>query len=195
MTALRTNCSMLTGLAVSFLLLNLILKFAFLTHLSGLAQFSAIRDNLVDPSWDVERKHVLLPFDKWLRYELHDSEQWSALFPGEGLVYLGEDHHPQMVSMLHQLRCIDILREQLSLPLPVRPEQPARHCMNYLRQMLLCRGDIYLDPYQYASRIKAVNPNPVRRCLDWEAVYKAVEANQRDHGVWVAGQPNVEVTL
>ncbi|KAF9228297.1 hypothetical protein BS17DRAFT_799668 [Gyrodon lividus] len=188
MTASRANCSVLIGIVISLLFFNLIFKFTFLVHLSQLSKFSAIRDNVADSLWNVERKQILLPFDKGLRYGLHDSEQWFALFPGDGLVYLGEDHQPAMVSMIHQLRCINVLREQLSLPKALREEQPARHCMNYLRQMTLCRGDIYLDPFQYASRIKAVDPVPVRRCLDWEAVYKAVEANQKDHEVWAARQ-------
>ncbi|KIJ65819.1 hypothetical protein HYDPIDRAFT_109862 [Hydnomerulius pinastri MD-312] len=184
MSAWRTRFNVLAYLVVVALFLNLTLKIVFLAHISTTS--APTQRSLSNLPWNVEKKQVLLPFDTGLRYGLHDSEQWSALVPRDGLVYLGEDHQPAMVSMMHQLRCIDILREQLSLPKTLREEQPARHCMNYLRQMTLCRGDIYLDPFQYASRIKAVDPIPIRKCLDWEAVYDAIEVNQRDHDIWVA---------
>ena len=105
--------------------------------------------------------------------------------PDDGLVHLGPAREPFLVSMLHQLRCLDVLRDQLSKPLAERTEQPARHCINYVREMILCRGDTNLDPYQYPSNIHPVEAHPVRRCLDWRAVYEAVEENQREYAEWV----------
>ena len=81
--------------------------------------------------------------------------------------------------MLHQLRCLDVLRDQLTRTKGERDTEPTRHCLNYLRQMLLCRGDLYLDAYQYAHNVNAVHPHPVRRCRDWRAIYEKVAENQR----------------
>ena len=134
--------------------------------------------------WDVERKPVAFAFDSGLRYDLNASHAWGALVPGDGLVYLGSHREPFMVSMFHQLRCLDVMRDQLMKPLAQRDEQPARHCMNYIREMILCRGDTNLDPYQYPSNIHPVEPHPVRRCLDWNAVYRAVEDSQREYRAW-----------
>lgn len=134
--------------------------------------------------WDVERKPVAFSFDSGLRYDFNASQAWGALVPGDGLIYLGPKHEPFMVSMLHQLRCLDVMRDQLTKPRAQRDEQPARHCMNYIREMILCRGDTNLDPYQYPSNIHPVEPHPVRRCLNWNAVYEAVEENQREYKAW-----------
>ena len=138
--------------------------------------------------WDVERKPVAFAFDSGLRYDLNASQAWGALVPGEGLIHLGPHHEPFLVSMFHQLRCLDVMRDQLSKPRAQRDEQPARHCMNYIRQMILCRGDTHLDPYQYPSNIHPVEPHPVRRCLDWRAVYEAVEKNQKEYADLARGR-------
>lgn len=141
--------------------------------------------------WSVDRKPVAFLFDAGLRrYTLNSSTEWAALVPGDGLVHLsdGEHEEPFMVSMLHQLRCLDVMRDQLTKPRAERTEQPARHCMNYIRQMILCRGDTHLDPYQYPSNIHPVESNPIRRCMDWRAVYDAVEQNQREHAARVKGR-------
>jgi len=91
-----------------------------------------------------------------------------------------------MVSMFHQLRCVNVVREQLVVPKRARHAELAQHCMNYLRQMILCRGDSFLEPYQYPSRISGVDSNPVRQCWDWEVVYRATEENQEEHARWLS---------
>ncbi|KAI0631448.1 hypothetical protein C8Q77DRAFT_1218934 [Trametes polyzona] len=145
--------------------------------------------------WDVERKPVAFQFDSGLHYGFNASAAWRALVPGTGHIYLpsptslsdnATEPEPFMVSMFHQLRCLDVLRAQLALPRAERTEQPARHCMNYIRQMVLCRGDTHLDPYQYPSNVRPVDANPIRRCRDWRAVYEAVDANQREYAEWAA---------
>ena len=142
---------------------------------------------VVSDQWSFEQRHVALQLDNNVRYGLHSSPEWSTLVPGDGLIYLGADHQPAMVSMFHQLRCIDIIRSQLAVPRRNRHAELAQHCMNYLRQMILCRGDSFLDPYQYPSRISGVNPNPIRQCWDWEVVYRATMENQEEHARWLGG--------
>ncbi|KAI0953945.1 hypothetical protein AcW1_006738 [Taiwanofungus camphoratus] len=134
--------------------------------------------------WIVERGQVQLKFDNYIPYGLDSELEWSALVPGNGLVYVGTNHQPFMVSMMHQLRCIDVVRAQL-VKKEYRQMDMARHCMNYIRQMILCRGDTFLDPYQYPSKINPLDPHPVRRCLDWRAVYEAAENNQQEHVAWL----------
>ncbi|KAI0668224.1 hypothetical protein C8Q78DRAFT_980708 [Trametes maxima] len=136
--------------------------------------------------WDVERKPVAFQFDLGLRYGFNDSASWRALVPGDGLVHLGPHREAFLPSLFHQLQCLDVLRDQLTKPRVERAEEPARHCMNYILQMILCRGDTNLDPYQYPSNIHPVDANPIRRCLDWRAVYSAVEENQREYARWEA---------
>ncbi|KIP10242.1 hypothetical protein PHLGIDRAFT_66071 [Phlebiopsis gigantea 11061_1 CR5-6] len=75
---------------------------------------------------------------------------------------------------MHQLRCLDVIRDQLTRPKVDRDVHLTNHCMNYLRQIIMCHGDTHLDPILYTSDTKTVEDHPVRRCLDWRAVYDRV---------------------
>ncbi|RDX45945.1 hypothetical protein OH76DRAFT_1356928 [Lentinus brumalis] len=169
--------SILLMAAIVLLGMNFTYKLSSLAKLYSKRSQEAINGGI----WEVERKPVAFAFDSGLRYDFNASQAWGALVPGDGLIHLGPNHEPFMVSMFHQLRCLDVVRDQLTKSRAQREEQPARHCMNYIRQMILCRGDTNLDPYQYPSNIHPVEPHPVRRCLDWNAVYSAVVANQREY--------------
>ena len=141
--------------------------------------------------WNVERKEVVLEMDSWTRYTLRSGAQWAALFPDGGVIHLGPSHKPYTVSMMHQLRCLDVLRDQFTRPVRDRDVEPTRHCLNYLRQMVTCRGDLQFDPYQYAHKINAVHPHAIRRCKDWRVVYERVWGNQREYHACVSGKGNV----
>ena len=138
---------------------------------------------MVTVPWTINHNEVSLQFDTWARYKLHSAHEWAALVPSDGIVHLGVDQEPHTVSMLHQLRCINLMREQLTQSKAGRDVDRTQHCMNYLRQMLMCHADDMLDPYQYVHKMNALNAQPVRRCRDWRAVYERVEDNQREHSL------------
>ncbi|KAH9915552.1 uncharacterized protein BXZ73DRAFT_54223 [Epithele typhae] len=170
--------------AISLLVVNFTYKAFSLTWLLRSQEPELINNGI----WEIDRPPVALAFDAGLHYDLNASAAWAALVPGDGLVHLGPAREPFLVSMLHQLRCLDVIRDQLAKPLAARTEQPARHCINYVRQMILCRSGLELDAYQYPSNIKPVEPHPERRCLDWRKVYEAVEENQREHAAWLGAR-------
>ncbi|OJT11911.1 hypothetical protein TRAPUB_11557 [Trametes pubescens] len=147
------------------------------------------------PLWSMERGDVLLEHDSWTRYHLDAAQQWAPLFPEGGVVHLGPEKTPYTVSMMHQLRCLDVVRDQLNRPKSERSEQPARHCLNYIRQQLMCRGDLQLDPYQYPHKVRAVHPHAIRKCKDWRAVYAKVEENQMEYAAWAERQRNSSSSL
>lgn len=75
-----------------------------------------------------------------VNYQLNGSKadaQWSSMIPnGHGIVRLGPEREPFMLSIYHQLRCLDIIRQAY-----VRGEagdttlKPAsEHCLNYIRE-------------------------------------------------------------
>ena len=134
--------------------------------------------------WNVERKEVALEFDSWTRYKLDSAQQWAPLFPEGGVIHLGRDHTQYTVSMMHQLRCLDVIRDQLTRSLSERDAEPTRHCLNYIRQMATCRGDLQFDPIQYPHKVNALHPHAMRRCKDWRAVYDAVWKNQQKYRDW-----------
>ena len=66
------------------------------------------------------------------------AQHWNALIPGgDGVIRLGPNKRPFSISMVHQLRCLDVIRvaateRTLSLD---GERSVVRHCMNYLRQV------------------------------------------------------------
>ena len=137
--------------------------------------------------WHRGQKEVVLEWDAWTRYNLHSSAEWAMLYPGNGIVHLGHDKTPYTVSMFHQLRCLDVVRDQLTRPKTRRDTEPTRHCMNYLRQMSSCHADLDFEPNQYVHEINPVHPNPVHRCLDWRPVYEELRRNHEEYSLWAAG--------
>ena len=122
-----------------------------------------------------------------VHYPLNGSDadsQWNAMIPTDGgIIHLGPNKEPFMLSMFHQLRCLDIIRRaymegsrggDASTPI-------SRHCLNYIRQMVLCRGDLRLqrvvDPYGE----HAVQFRDTQTCLDWRVVYAMVQDNEQNH--------------
>ncbi|KAG2114519.1 hypothetical protein DEU56DRAFT_874300 [Suillus clintonianus] len=127
---------------------------------------------------------VLMAFEDSVHYEINTEDgraEWASLTPGGGLVYLGEQHNrPFSISMFHQLRCLDILREDL-----VGANGKAdlsRHCLNYLRQMVMCRGDTQLENILVASKEHPSQDFFVRTgsyvCSNWNSVLEEVKKNQ-----------------
>ncbi|KAI0697362.1 hypothetical protein BC835DRAFT_1249712, partial [Cytidiella melzeri] len=133
--------------------------------------------------WPIERKPVLLAFSHSIRYGLDTPSgiaEWSSLVPGDGVVHLGEHKQPYTISMFHQLKCLDILRGEL-----VRDREHSegaselsRHCLNYMRQMIMCRGDTYLEPFIHPNHKDPIEMQNIYECKDWGVVYDEVKKNQ-----------------
>ncbi|EJD46596.1 hypothetical protein AURDEDRAFT_63116 [Auricularia subglabra TFB-10046 SS5] len=111
-------------------------------------------------------------------------ESTSLLPRGGGILHLGRNSEPFSVSMFHQLRCLNLIGRELVDRLAAdkttqrkTPSSLSHHCMNYLRQMVLCRADTTLE-----SATNPYGPHIVTRavthtCNDWTAVYAAAEDN------------------
>jgi hypothetical protein len=126
--------------------------------------------------WDVDlRQPVRLHLEDSVHYSMkatYDADiEWQALFPGDGLFELEGDLYT--TSMFHQLRCLDTLRKDFTALQSSSFNQTsnhtlARHCLNYLRQMILCRSDLHLGPLLGVRR--NVHPDALI-CRDWSLVY------------------------
>jgi hypothetical protein len=151
----------------------------------------AYRGSDFPSSWDIgplEQVHVML--DDSVRYDLDTDlgvAEWASLFPPEdGAIRLGPDGRPFGLSMFHELRCIDTIRDALATGGDAPHAKPhVQHCMDYLRQAALCRGDLTL---QNLRRIDAHVSDwfTTYECKDWTAVYEAVAKNQETHRQKVA---------
>lgn len=71
--------------------------------------------------------------------------EWAKLMPSGGhLIRRWSEHETQThtVAMFHQLRCLDVLRNDY---VSRTPSYLTKHCLNYLRQTVLCIADTHLE--------------------------------------------------
>ncbi|KAJ7239572.1 hypothetical protein B0H12DRAFT_79104 [Mycena haematopus] len=132
------------------------------------------------PKWALPMKEVLMDVHNTNRYQLNGSEadaQWDSLIPpGGGLVRMGPENEIFMLSMYHQLRCLDIIRrDYVDGSMGKNGTSPVtHHCLNYIRQMILCRGDRRLECVVDPDGAHAVEIRGTQTCRDWTQVYDDV---------------------
>lgn len=127
-------------------------------------------------------------------YGLYADDDWASNIPPDsGYVDLGPDHKMYSISMYHQLHCLDVMRHGFAaakvkmLVWPgngTRVEHHVVHCLNYLREMILCAGDTTLEPSDGFTIIAgkkyygATGMDVVHRCRDWTQIRSFVDANR-----------------
>jgi hypothetical protein len=80
-----------------------------------------------------------------VRYQLETDEaasEYARLLPPGGHTVEDQAGRVYTVAMFHQLRCLDILRETY---VSRNVTSLTRHCLNYLRQSVLCLSDTRLE--------------------------------------------------
>jgi len=136
---------------------------------------------------------VYMAFEDTIHYGIHapnSDAEWSLLAPEEGLIYLDDGDQVYSISMLHELRCLNIIRQGIAQKIDgnVTISTPlVRHCLNYVRQMIFCRSNTMLNGFVQGS--DSDQPHTllgINRCNDWTEIYKEVEKNQEEHRRWVA---------
>ena len=74
--------------------------------------------------------------------------------------------------MFHQLHCVEKMRKALDTPDdPIATITHLQHCMNYIRQMILCGSDTTLEP------VGSEGVGVTHTCRDWNVVYETIEDN------------------
>ncbi|THV07185.1 hypothetical protein K435DRAFT_960112 [Dendrothele bispora CBS 962.96] len=110
------------------------------------------------------------------RYRL-GADGWKYLLPSGGhLVHITESDgsiSTHTVAMFHQLRCLEILQDAYVNEGSHRTSQLAQHCMNYLRQTMLCQMDMRTE--QQGSIFTYNGFDQI--CYDWEPIYSEAEKN------------------
>ncbi|KAJ7707397.1 hypothetical protein B0H17DRAFT_1125209 [Mycena rosella] len=118
---------------------------------------------------------VALAIEDSERYGLSDLNAYADwrttdLFPrSNGFVKLGLEG----IAMFHQMHCLQRIRSAL---VQGDPGHHTRHCLNLLRQTVLCASDTTLDPLNSAKGTDGLGI--VHVCRDWQKVYDFVEENQ-----------------
>ncbi len=122
-------------------------------------------------------------------------EEWSRVLPpgpAGHLVHLRDADdssiRPYTVTLFHQLKCLDIIRRQYVLLLK-RQSEPreddatiavtplAKHCIEYVRQALQCRPNLWMESTKDAGRSAVVGYDAA--CVDWTRVYDEAIAKRK----------------
>ncbi|KAI0318246.1 hypothetical protein OF83DRAFT_1171268 [Amylostereum chailletii] len=152
-------------------------------------------------AWQLDLDTVHMSLEDSVHYSIDTpagDAEWAALLPtGGAVIHLGPDQRPFTVSMFHELRCLDIVRRNIvdfyadeSPEAKIAQPKLTRHCMNYIRQMILCRADMRLEsvraPYGHRMTVSEVT----HTCRDWTQVVEAAEENHEAfaarNGSWLA---------
>jgi hypothetical protein len=115
-------------------------------------------------------------------YAPNATAEWHTLFPsGDGFVRLGPEYRLFGVSMFHQLHCLDKLRRAVVQEPPSEWERwHTQHCLNYVRQMLLCAASSRLEPVKKVTELKGLKVDGLgleHTCRDWSVLREIAEDN------------------
>ena len=90
---------------------------------------------------------------------------WVIDFPeGNGYVHLGPDYRAFYLAMWHELHCMRMINLFFDDPdNTFGGEEHFHHCLNYLRQSVMCIADTHLehnkvDPYVLSSLVGVFGP-------------------------------------
>ncbi|THH02197.1 hypothetical protein EW026_g596 [Hermanssonia centrifuga] len=121
-------------------------------------------------------------------------DEWRTILnltDGSGRVHLGPERRTFIVSYFHQLHCLRILQMAIA-PNPHAPYHDVvetsvhvQHCLNYLRQMLLCTAADSLEKGDYKA--KGFEPGTLGDdlvCMDWEALLGIMQSNYGEFVQW-----------
>ena len=120
-----------------------------------------------------------------MHYQPNVSAEWASLFPAGsgGFVRLGPHNRLFGVSMFHQLHCLDKMRRAVVRPPDSEWESwHTQHCLNYVRQMLLCAANVRVEPVKETPEaeeesLKVDGLGLEHRCRDWTILRTEAEAN------------------
>ncbi|KAH7924329.1 hypothetical protein BV22DRAFT_1013490, partial [Leucogyrophana mollusca] len=83
----------------------------------------------------------------------------------------------------HSQHCLYKLAETLTRPKPREHDAHLQHCLNYLRQNILCAADTTLEPPNWMDRrfeVERTAEVRPRTCEDWTVLRDFVDANHEE---------------
>lgn len=138
---------------------------------------------------------VYMTLENTVHYQLNsvigDIEAEAILPPGGIYVHLGKDfEQKRSLSLFHQIQCLNTIRMQIvtsyaethpALSDNQEVDPSAQDCMDYLRQMVLCRADLRLESARNAHGPRIAVSDITHTCKDWTRVYDEAEKNYRGY--------------
>lgn len=148
---------------------------------------------------------VALTLEDSFHYTLSGEDadaEWESVYPGDsaGFLRLGPNRRFFGLSMYHQIHCLDSLRfailgrehparrswESVGRRDRKREVPHAQHCLNYLRQTILCAADLTLEPEDKLGSLDVGEGLfATHVCRDWSKVDAFVARNFEEYKEWV----------
>lgn len=101
--------------------------------------------------------------------------EWSRVFPkGGGFLRLGPKNRYFGLSMYHQMHCLITIQDAIRKH---NADDHAHHCLNYMRQMILCDANPTLERTIPEFGPLATELRTERVCRDWSKVWELAEEN------------------
>ncbi|KAF9553338.1 hypothetical protein CPC08DRAFT_612096, partial [Agrocybe pediades] len=141
---------------------------------------------------------VTMQFNDTSAYDFSTPEgrkAWKASYPpGGGSVRLGHANRAVFLSMYHQLHCVETFAKVLFQPKSESKTKYERetksqtrahlqHCLNFLREIALCRPDLTLergDVFADISDSTKSGRSSTRVCRDAGPIREAVSENYKN---------------
>src|ERR1700761_2124916 len=105
------------------------------------------------------------------------SQAWDNLLPEGGHIVHIKNSDDMIttytVAMFHQLRCLKILHSAYMDEGSHRTSTLTKHCINYLRQTLMCHMDMRTELQASVATSNGFDA----MCYDWEPIFEAAEQN------------------
>jgi hypothetical protein len=109
--------------------------------------------------------------------DAHD--EWASNSPvGYGYIRLGPEYRGFSIAMFHELHCLHVIRLVLAGSNKTHTLGHMQHCLNYLRQFILCSPSLVLEPADSLTRdFETDRVGATHVCLDWSQMYTETEDN------------------
>ncbi|KAL0955850.1 hypothetical protein HGRIS_002052 [Hohenbuehelia grisea] len=186
----KSRCSIITGALVLSIVCNILVlsaQFCIIGRQEPPLPTYGGNDGLRTLPLDVRPVNMVFRGDHQ-HYALsggNASAEWDSIVPeGSGIAFLGDasESAPFVVSMWHQIRCLNHIRTALVNEVDTGFNyEYTHHCFQYLRQSILCAADTTIEPLdEAAGRPKS---NATHTCRDWQQVHGWMSDRQSE---WTA---------
>lgn len=109
-------------------------------------------------------------------------DEWASGSPvGYGYLRLGEESRGFSLAMFHELHCLHVMRLPLDGVASPHNLGHMQHCLNYLRQFILCSPNLTLEPADVLTRdFEEDREGATHVCRNWEVMYDEMAENWRE---------------
>ncbi|KAJ7589608.1 hypothetical protein C8J56DRAFT_1004308 [Mycena floridula] len=127
---------------------------------------------------------VMMTVEESRHYSIHGPdalEEWASNSAvGFGYARLGPEHRAFAIAMFHEMHCLHVLRFNLAKKTDHKLSLHVHHCLNYLRQFILCSPNLTLEPPDVLTRdFEKERVGATHVCPNWAVMYDEMAQNWR----------------